>query len=223
MIAAIPLDPEADEARDWLVRELAKPEYRAAEPNWLDLIAAELQRWLQDLLGSGTGAAPPVVIAVVVALVLGAVVVAYLVFGPPRANRRRRSGSAVFGDDDERDAATLRRAAGEAAAAGDWPLAVEEMFRAIARGLTERAVLVTLPGTTAAGFARDAGRSFPAVAADLLAAASAFDAVRYLGGTGSREDWTRVERLERAIRDSTPDLDGGAGRETDASPLAAAR
>ncbi len=205
---AVPVDPDAEEARDWLVRELAKPEYRAAQPNWLDLLAAQIRDWIQSLLGAGAPPAPTVIVAVVVGLILAAVVVAYLVFGPPRANRRRRSAGAVFGDDDNRDARTLRAAAHDAAASSDWPLAVEEMFRAIAKGLAERAVVVSSPGTTASAFAQNAGRYFPADAARLRAGAVSFDAVRYLDGPGSREDWEHVEQLERDIRERTPDFTG---------------
>lgn len=204
MMLAVPVDPDAEEARDWVLRELSEPGYRAAEPNWLDRAAAAVRDWFASVFDDGNGPPPLVVIVVIVALVLAAFVVAYVVFGPPRANRRRVVPGGVFGDDDGRDAAALRRAAAAAASTSDWALAVEEMFRAVARSLEERAVLTTSPGTTATGFATRAAVHFPDSTADLQRAAARFDAVRYLGENGTQADWEHVDRVERVIRESRP-------------------
>ncbi|WP_165067398.1 DUF4129 domain-containing protein [Marisediminicola senii] len=210
MIAATPLDPTPDEARDWLVRELAEPAYREAEPSWFDRAASAVWEWFQGLLEAGVGGTPSVLAAVVVLLVLAAIVAAYLFFGPPRLNRRSAATGALFGDDDARDAAAMRTAAQKAAAASDWPLAIEEMFRCIARGLAERAVLQTTPGTTATAFAVDAARYFTDEADELAASARSFDEVRYLSRPGSVEAWQRVAALEKRVRSAQPNFSGSA-------------
>ena len=45
----VPVDPDAPEARDWLVRELANPEYEAARPTWFDLLAQRVVEWFESL------------------------------------------------------------------------------------------------------------------------------------------------------------------------------
>jgi hypothetical protein len=78
------------------------------------------------------------------------------------------------------------------------------MYRSIARGLAERTVLTTSPGTTAHDFATRAAAAFASSADDLKASAIAFDEVRYLGATGTRSQYDVVARLERALRTAKP-------------------
>lgn len=214
MILAVPVDPDAEDARELLVRELAKPVYRAAEPTWFDRLSAAVGDWLADLLESGTGGTPALAWTVIVLALVGALVAAYLIFGPPSVNRRSTVVGGLFGEDDSRSAQSLRFAADRAAAASDWVIAIEEMFRAIARGLSERAVLSTMPGTTATAFAASAIGPFPGSSAELASAAASFDAVRYLGRPGSRAEFDALAELERHLRASSPRFDGaldGAG------------
>jgi hypothetical protein len=206
-----PLDPDAEEARRLLLDELTGADYRAAQPTWFDLLAAAVRDWLASLtLGAG-GGPPGVGTLVVVLIVAAALVVAYLVFGAPRLNRRSTVTGGLFGDDDRRDAAAIRTSAQLAAARGEHALAITEMFRAIARGLAERTVLTTTPGTTAHDFAVRAGRAFPASVAALATAASVFDDVRYLGGEGTSAQYEQVAELERALRAARPVLEPVAG------------
>jgi hypothetical protein len=205
-ISGVPVDPDAAEARQWLVDELTKPEYRAAQPTWFDLLASAISDWLNSLT-VGAGGGPPGIGTLIVVLIVAVVlVVAFLVFGLPRLNRRSAVGGSLFGDDDRRDSAAIRAAAQLAAAQQDYSLAVAEMFRAIARGLAERTVLSTMPGTTAHDFAMRAARAFPDSAESLAAAASAFDDVRYLGGEGSREQYELVAALDAQLRAARPVL-----------------
>ena len=206
-VGSIPVDPDVDDARDRLARELSDPAYRAAEPNWLDRLSGAVWDWFSSLLGSADGAPPALLMAVIIVALVAALLVAYLVFGPPRLNRRSRANGAVFGEDDVRDSAAIRAAAEAAAAAGDFAVATEEMFRAVARGLTERAVVAVTPGTTATGFAMSARGAFPALEGDLTSAAQGFDEVRYLGHPGSEAGFARVAALERDLRHSTPRFD----------------
>ncbi|CAN5216346.1 hypothetical protein BH11ACT4_BH11ACT4_02460 [soil metagenome] len=203
----VPVDPTAPVAQQWLIDELSKPVYQAAKPTLFDRIAKSIGDWLDSLqLGSVQG--PPAFgIAVVVAILIVGLVVAFLIFGVPRLNRRSAVAGALFGEDDARDAARIRQAAESAARAGDYSTAVAEMFRAIARGLAERTVVTTTPGTTALHFAAQAGTAFPALATGLMDAAAAFDDVRYLGRVGSESQYSSIAALERELRAARPLLE----------------
>ncbi len=203
----VPVDPDAPEARRWILDELSKPQYAAARPSWWDLVVQAIGDWLSSLrLGSLHG--PPVLALAVVGILLAAgVVVGLALFGRPRLGARSRGVAGVLEDEDERDAATMRRDADRAASTGDWPLAIAESFRALARGLAERSVLALAPGTTAHGVAREAARAFPSLARELEVAARDFDAVRYLGASGGRDAFERLRALDRALDRARPVLE----------------
>lgn len=195
----VPLDPDAEEARRWVLAELSDPRYEAAKPSWFDRLAAAFWDWVTSLNVGGTTSPPGVLLAIVVLLLVAALVAAFLIFGVPALNRRSAVSGSLFGRDDERPAVAIRKAADEAAARGDWALAIEEAFRAIARGLAERTILATSPGTTVHGFAARAGSAFPDLAARLAAAADAFDRVRYLGQSGTENEFRMVAALEEEL------------------------
>jgi uncharacterized protein YjeT (DUF2065 family) len=200
----IPVEPDGEEARRWLQDELAKPEYRAAEPTWFDRLMKAIGDWLGDLLGTGVGLPQPVVIGLIVLVVLVLVVVGLLVFGLPRLRRRARSAVPLFDDGDTRDLTELRRAAEAAAAQGDWALAIEERFRAIVRGLVDRELIRVHPGTTARGVADASAAPLPAFAEELAAAAALFDEVRYLGRAGSAAGYERLTSLDETLWRTAP-------------------
>lgn len=206
----VPVDPSSGQGRQWVVAELSKPEYRAAQPTWFDRLSSDFQRWLESLRIQSNGLTQAPILLIVAAIVIAAIVAAYFVFGPPRLNRRSTIG-ALFGEGDVRDAAAMRRAAEDAGRRGEYTAAIEEMFRSVARGLAERTVVTVDPGTTATGFARQATAAFPGLAEELTAAASAFDRVRYLGIAGTEEGWREVAALERSLRDARPALPALAG------------
>lgn len=199
-----PLDPDAPEARRWLEDELSEPEYRAAEPTAFDRAMQAIGDWIASLFEGATGLPGPVLALLAVLVVAALLVVGLLVFGLPRLRRRRRATAPLFDDDDRRDLATLRRAAEAAAASADWPLAIEERFRALVRGTVERELIRVHPGTTARGVANAASRPFPSFQADLHSAAADFDAVRYLGRPGSRAQYDALTALERALATASP-------------------
>jgi len=204
MILSIPVDPDRPGARRLLADELAKQEYQAAKPTWFDQLLGGIGDWLDSLQFGGSQGPPAfgmLVLLVVVGLLL---IIAFLVFGLPRLNRRSSVTGSLFGEDDARTAAQIRSAGEAAAARGDYAVAIAEMYRSIARGLDERTVLSTSPGTTAHDFATRASTVFPTRTDELAASASAFDDVRYLGGAGTREQYELVERLERALRTAKP-------------------
>lgn len=197
----VPVEPDADEAREWLVNELAQPVYQAAQPTLFDRIAQAVWDWINSLTFGGVQGPPALGLLLVILVVAAAIVIGVLVFGVPRLNRRSRAVGALFGDEDERTAAELRRGAEQAAAREDWATAIAELYRAIARDLTERGVLTTSPGTTATGFARRAGELDPGAQGDYLTAAGSFDDVRYLDRRGTREQYEQVVALDRRARD----------------------
>ncbi|MGP3535424.1 DUF4129 domain-containing protein [Microbacterium sp. RD1] len=206
-----PLLPDSEDAREWVRRELSDPAYDIAEPTFLDraarAVAEFFERLLNAQLSGGWGPAVAVGATVVVVALL---VAAIVVWGRPRASARvrRTPGAALFGDADARTAAQLRADAEAAAARGDWDEAIVLRFRALAQGLTERAIVEPPPGQTAQRFARDAARAFPARSSELLAAASAFDDVRYLRRPGTAALYDAVARLDDAVAVGRPHLAG---------------
>lgn len=201
----VPVDPEAPEARNWLLDELAKAPYQAAKPSWFDQLVQGFLDWLDSLRLPVVAGAPNVLwIAVLVLIVVVVLVIAFVVYGLPRLNRRSQVTGALFGDDDDRDAAAMRRDAARAASAGDYTTAIAELFRALARGLAERTLVDTFPGTTAHDFARRAGAVFPDASERLIASAGVFDGVRYLDAAGTAEQWRQLVELEQQLRTARP-------------------
>lgn len=201
----IPVDPNSPQAQDWIRNELARPEYQAAKPTWFDIASKAVQDWLGSLFNGPTGDAGPVLLLVVVLIVAALIVVAFVVFGRPRVNRRTASGRrALFGAGDARSADELRRSAAEAARTADWPLAIEEQFRAIAAALDERTLVEVRPGTTATEFASQAARAAPAQAAGLRQAARTFDEVRYLDRPGSEAGYQQLVALDQELQRLRP-------------------
>lgn len=202
----VPVDPDADEAARWLRDELARPPYQEAQPTWFDRLARSLWEWLSSLSPEPIDGPPGLGQLLVVLVAVAVIVGAFIVFGRPALSRRSRAAESLFGDDDTRDAAAMRRDAERAAASGAWPDAIADMFRAVARGLAERAVVTTTPGTTAQHFASTAAVAFPRHSDDLTASAVIFDGVRYLGRPGDAAEYRRVSALESSLRSARPEL-----------------
>lgn len=199
MTRGAPVEPDGPDARELLLDELSDPAYAESQPTWFDLIAQSVLDWFASLrLGDGDG--PPTLALVIGALMLAAAIAtAIVIYGLPRWRTRSRISTDLLGENDRRTARELRRDAERAAAAADWPLAIAERYRAIARSLDERTIVTALPGTTAHGFARAAARQFSEHAARLEAAADRFDGVRYLDRPGSADDYALVRALDEAI------------------------
>ena len=199
----VPVDPAAPDARNWLREELAKAPYTAARPTWFDRVAQTFLDWLQSLtLPSGGGANWLPALATLV--VIAAIVASWLVFGAPKLARRRRLSSELFGAVDQRSSDEMRAAASLAADAGQWSLACEELFRAVARGLAERTVLTVTPGTTAHDFAARAGLAFHQSGAALSSAADIFDRVRYLEQAGTEAEYQALAELDAELGAASP-------------------
>lgn len=193
MIADIPVDPGDDQARQWLQDELGDSGY--VPPSIPDINLPDPQAPGEI---ANTGGTIGVVIGIVILVAI--LVVAFWIFGLPRLRRRSTVTGDLFGEDDDRSAVAIRTAAERAAATGDYTSAVVEAFRAMARDLAERGIVQTFPGTTARDFGRRAGAVFPATTERLADAAVVFDGVRYLGRTGTAEQWERMASLAAELR-----------------------
>lgn len=203
----IPVDPSSPQAQEWIREELAKPEYQAAKPTWFDIAAKAVQDWIESLLQGPTGDAGPVLLLVVVLVIAALIVAAFVIFGRPRVNRRSSlDRRPLFGADDARSAQELRRSAQSAANDGDWVLAIEEQFRAIAVGLDERTLVRVTPGTTATHFAATASAVLPNEREQLTEAARSFDAVRYLDRPGSAAAYQQLVALDQRLQQARPVL-----------------
>jgi hypothetical protein len=200
----VPVAPDAPEARDWLLDELSRPEYAAARPSLFDQLSQAFFEWLMRLFQPGASVPLDWLPVAIIGVVIAGLVAALLIWGLPRVNRRSREATGLFGDDDRRTSAELRRAAAAAAAAGNWTLAVLEQFRAIARGLAERTIVLVSPGTTAHDFAARTSAAFPDATDDLVRAADVFDRVRYLDQDGSSDDFDRLRRLDGRLQKESP-------------------
>ena len=198
LVAAVPVQPGRDEAARLAREELAKSVYRDAQPSLVERFLTWGYHLVQRLLDSVAGASPGGIGGVAVALlVVVALLIALRLKVGPLARTATRD-LALF-TDRTRSAADHRRAADGHAASGAWDLAVRERFRAVVRGLEERAVLEERPGRTAAEAARHAGAVLPAYAGDLAAAARLFDDVTYGGRPAGPESDVRVRVLDERI------------------------
>ncbi|MFV0462213.1 MAG: DUF4129 domain-containing protein [Nostocoides sp.] len=201
-----PLDPSAEQAREWLAAELATAEYRNRPSPWQRLLD-----WLQDLLSgchldAGAGAFSLRWVFVLLLMLLAAGL-AYAALRPvtrTRAGRDRAQSGPVLDSGDTRTAAQLRRAAAAALAAGAYDGAVLNAYRALARGAIERTVLADLPGRTADEVGRSLAPAFPSEADALARAVNTFDQVRYGAVAPSRDAAADVVALDERIAATRP-------------------
>jgi hypothetical protein len=203
-VSGVPVELGRDEARLRARAELADPSYDA-EPSLLERAVAWVLEQLGRLVDASAGVSPGAWVGLgllLAALLLGVLVVRRRV-GPLARSARR--GDPVFGS-RALSAAQHRAAADEAEGQGAWARAVVERYRALVRGLEERAVLDARPGRTADEAAREAGTQLPGLAADLLAGARLFDAVRYGGHPCGAPDHERLRALDDAVRRARPVL-----------------
>ncbi|PZF12566.1 DUF4129 domain-containing protein [Curtobacterium sp. MCPF17_011] len=200
--------PGPGEARRLLERELAHRDYQGAQETWWDRASRSFLDWLGSLAPDGVGSTgfgrTLLVIAIVV--LVAVVVLVVVTRGLPHRRARVRPGAlgGVFDDDDLRSARALSAAADDAFRSGDWATAVLEGYRALARGLGERDLVVVVPGATARAIADRATVPFPQLADLLRGASDAFDAVRYLGVEADESAARRVLETERAVRQARP-------------------
>ncbi|MDQ0922816.1 hypothetical protein QF038_001324 [Pseudarthrobacter sp. W1I19] len=215
MSAEPPVLPSAEEARRWAAEELAKSEYREAEPGWLDSLWRSFLDWLQSLDGPAGADAP--VPSPVIGIVIAVVIAVAVILARPRLNPKARQAKEVFEPDNALTAPDYRQRADASAAAGKWGDAVVDRFRAVVRSAEDRVVLEPQPGRTADEAAFALSRPFPAEAARLDHAARTFDAVRYGNWTPGSQDYAAMKRLDTDLEAARP-VRQDAGLDTAALP-----
>ena len=198
----VPVDPDAQTAREWLENELRKAEYQD-QPG--ESLIEVLLRWVERILGnleratSGLGGGIPGSVVALILLAFLTAALLWLVLGPLRSSRRRKTSAAVF-DDDTRDLETLRKASAAAAAAAEWTVAVIERFRVVVRTLENENIVAVVPGMTASEVSQGALRAMPDHEFELVWAADTFDGLRYGHNSAGAADYTRMCALEEAAK-----------------------
>ncbi|QCX77001.1 hypothetical protein C9F11_16705 [Streptomyces sp. YIM 121038] len=192
-------------AREAAEEELSKPAYHENDPGLFQRALNRFWEWAGDLLNAASGAAPGGGLGLVVIVLAVAAVGAALWWrlGTPR---RAPATSAALFDDRPRSAAEHRATAEAHAAQGHWNQAVQERMRAVVRSLEERALLDPRPGRTADEAAAEAGRTLPAHATELRAAAREFDDVTYGGRSADAAAYRRIAQLDQALERAKPVL-----------------
>lgn len=190
--------PGRDQAREAAQRELARPEYGAAQPSWVVRLVTWVLNELQKLLDKASGAVPGgtwglVLLALLTALVIAVVLVRL------RPATRRPAVADLFGLDRQRTAQDHRELAERAAREGRWADAVRERLRAVVRELEARGVLEPRPGRTADEIASEAGSVVPELAGQLAAAARLFDEVWYGGRAADDGTYAVLVDLDRRV------------------------
>ncbi|MFD1931703.1 MULTISPECIES: DUF4129 domain-containing protein [Nonomuraea] len=195
--------PEREEAQRRAAEELARAGY--ATESLPDRLWRGFQQWLGDLgeFTPGGGTVGPVIAALLLILVVVAAVWAMVWLSRRSARAHAPESGDLFGG-RAMTAAEHRLAAESLAAEGRWAEAVQERLRAIARDLQDRALVDTMPGRTADELAAEAGRSLPAFADELAAAARAFDDVAYGGVPGTSDAYAMMRELDERLRVARP-------------------
>ena len=202
LLGQLLLAPVRDEAADAARRELARPEYDAAEPGLLTRALTWVLEQLDGLLARVSGLPGGPVGRVLLVTLLGALVAVLLVrLGPLR---RQPAAATLFAGAPVHSADDHRAAAEQAAAQERWPDAVRERLRAVVRDLEARGVLDPRPGRTAGEVARDGAAALPALADALRAGTTVFDDVWYGGRPGGREAYDVLVRLDEQARAARP-------------------
>jgi hypothetical protein len=198
------IDIDRDAAHDAAQHELAKPIYPKAS------LTDRIYDWLTELLYKliEKGSSLPggwFTLSVLLILVVIAVVVAVRI--ARRTMRTNRGGGYGLFGEHELSAAEHRATAEQYAAAGNWAAAIRHRLRAVTRQLEETAVLDPVPGRTATELARDAGRTLPNLATELIRAADAFNDVTYGERPGTESAYRMIADLDDHLRFHTQAVD----------------
>ncbi|MFD2471253.1 DUF4129 domain-containing protein [Amycolatopsis silviterrae] len=203
-LADVPVDIDRDPARLRAIQELTDPGYAAARPGFLEQVWQWLGERISELFNALSGVpGGPLGLVLVLGLVIVLIVVVRLRVG--KVGRAAKSSGQVFGG-RRKTADEYRKAAGEAAARGDFADAVRDRFRALVRGMEERALLDVRSGRTADEAVADAGKFLPELAGDLTAAARLFDDVHYGGRPGTEAGYRALSDLDDRVRRARPVL-----------------
>lgn len=181
----VPLTPDQGEARDWLLKELAKGEYGEIRGPIVGFVKSLIDDFFRLLSWKGQGTPPISLILAILAIIVIAALVIVLILNPIRLAKRRKSGL-VF--EEETSAPQVQASFDEAVAAQDWNLAYVWAYRLMVLGLDDHDVVSSTPGLTAREAADAATRVAPGLAPQLSAYAESFDKVRYGRAAISRDE-----------------------------------
>ena len=181
----VPLTPDQGEARDWLLKELAKGEYGEIGGPIVGFVKNVIDDFFELLSWKGQGTPPISLILAILAIIVIAALVIVLILNPIRLAKRRKSGL-VF--EEETSAPQVQASFDEAVAAQDWNLAYVWAYRLMVLGLDDHDVVSSTPGLTAREAADAATRVAPGLAPQLSAYAESFDKVRYGRASVSRDE-----------------------------------
>lgn len=205
----VPVEPDADQARDWAREELAGRIYEDAKPGLAERVIQSVLDWLGDALSGlgGLGTGPGVLILAATAVLLVALLV--LVIRPRlNAKARKKDTSGVFATDLVETAADHRKRAGEAASEQRWDTAVAERFRAMVRSAEERVIFEVQPARTAAEAANSLSGAFPDSGADIMWLSRRFDEILYgVRNMAARAaDYQRALELDSLLEETRPSV-----------------
>lgn len=181
----VPLTPDQGEARDWLLKELAKGEYGEIRGPIVGFVKNLIDDFFRLLSWKGQVTPPISLILAILAIIVIAALVIVLILNPIRLAKRRKSGL-VF--EEETSAPQVQASFDEAVAAQDWNLAYVWAYRLMVLGLDDHDVVSSTPGLTAREAADAATRVAPGLAPQLSAYAESFDKVRYGRAAISRDE-----------------------------------
>lgn len=195
----VPIDVDADPARELARRELARSVYTDAGPSLIQRVTAWVGERIEDLLraADAVGAGGVGGLLVLVAVVVLVVLVVRRGLG---RTRRADARSAAVLDAVVRSADEHRRAAEQAVRDARFDEAVREGMRALVRGLEERAVLEPGPGRTAGEAAREIAAAMPAVRDAVAGAARVFDETVYGGRPADAAAARRVREADDEVQ-----------------------
>jgi hypothetical protein len=197
------LDPDREEARELLIRELTRAEYNRPESfvmRAMEWLTERLDGLIEVLPGS-TGLSS-LILGLVLALVVVAIV--FVLRGSTRSRRLQDRGAGLVLEEPGLTAEDYRARADAAARSGDWDRVLLDSYRAIAAATEERTLLDELPGTTAHEIAVGLALPFPDHAGALAAAAHRVEAVRYGGAHATQPEAERVRELDRLLSRTRP-------------------
>ncbi|MFP5314717.1 MAG: DUF4129 domain-containing protein [Actinomycetes bacterium] len=206
---AVPVQPDADEARRLLQDELAKGVYRQAEPSLLERAWTAVLTWLGELLGqirsvdAGVG-------TILLAVGAGVVIAVAVLLIKPRLNAVRRPDPTVFPVQSGLSAQAHRDTAEAAARTGNWDEALTERFRAITRAAEERVILDEQAGRTAVEVAHRLQDLFAAQSEELHWLAERFNEVHYGSRPAGQPDYRRAAELDLELQRTQPRRQAGS-------------
>jgi hypothetical protein len=205
MIPYAPPPVDRDQARELARRELQKQIYHRDEPSFIDRILRKISDWISSLLnhtpGDHSGGMSWTALIILLVLLILVAAAVWWRIGNLQGSAAERD---ALLDDRPTTAKDHRAAAERHSAAGEWPEAIRERLRAIARDLEERVIVEPRPGRTADELASEAGEALPDHAEELATGVRIFDDVWYGGRTGDAEGYQRLTDLDRRLRSARP-------------------